>query len=257
VIGFNLDCAIIAEVMADYVGIKFKMKIAHGLAPLAQLLFDLLIIVKPLSWLITRLLGHEEEERLKEGVLAHMVRKQWEHEDGELNDYEAHGLLHIMETDHVPMKELGNPLDASSWITWSRFEDGLPVIPESSTPGYAALLNRIGASMKRWFVFVDEDGTPRAILDARRFGAELGFRRESPAPMYHFIHRAKLVNGETELGDAIMAFELESEHPLENVVKIDALLITCADGLRIYTAADNFGDKVTGLVKVRGSVTAR
>jgi|GEM_PF-2365729 len=57
-----------------------------------------------------------------------------------------------------------------------------------------------------------------------------------------------------ELGDAILGFELESEHPLENAVKIDALLITCEDGLRIYTAADNFGDKVTGLVKVRGAV---
>ena len=54
-----------------------------------------------------------------------------------------------------------------------------------------------------------------------------------------------------------MAVELESEHLLENVVKIDALLIRCDDGLRIYTAADNFGDKVTGLVNVRGQVSAR
>lgn len=96
------------------------------------------------------------------------------------------------------------------------------------------------------------------MLDARRFGAELGFRRDQAASVYHFLHRAKVVDGNMELGDAIMAFELESENPLENVVKVDALLIRCDDGqLRIYTAADNFGDKVTGLVNVRGKVPVR
>lgn|GEM_PF-2294528 len=157
-IGVALTIAIIAEVVADYVGIKFKMKIAHGLAPLAQLLFDLLIVVKPLSWLITRLLGHEEQEQLKEGVLAHMVRKQWGRTDGELADDEAHGLLHIMTTDHLKMKELGNPIDSTSMVKWARFEDGLPVIPDRSSEEHTRLVGQIGASMKRWFVFLDQTG---------------------------------------------------------------------------------------------------
>ncbi len=256
-VGVALVIALVAEVIADYVGIKYKMKLAHAMAPLTQLLFDLLIFVKPLSWLITRLLGHEEEERLKEGVLAHIIRKQGHHDDGELKGYELHAALHVIETDHRQMKELGNPITADSCIQWSRFEDGLPVIPDKGTPSYVDLVQKIGASSKRWFVFCDEQGNPKSILDSRRFGAELGFRGADAASLYHFLHRAKVVDGDTELGHAIMAFELESEHPLENVVKIDALLIRCDDGLRIYTAADNFGDKVTGLVNVRGQVPAR
>lgn len=251
-IGVALLIAIVAEVLADYVGIKYKMRIAHALAPLAQLLFDLLIIVKPLSWLVTRILGHEEQEHMKEDVLAHIMRKQSEM-GGELGRSEIHMALHAMESDHLPMKQLGNPIDALSTITWDRFEDGLPVIPADDSPAYADLLSRIGASMKRWFVFLDAKGEPRAILDARRYGAELAFKSSAAAPIYHFLHRAKVVDGNTELGDAIMHFELESENPIENIVKIDALLIRAADGLRIYTAADNFGDKVTGLVRVRGA----
>ena len=256
-VGVALVIALVAEVIADYVGIKYKMKLAHAMAPLTQLLFDLLIFVKPLSWLITRLLGHEEEERLKEGVLAHIIRKQGHHDDGELKGYELHAALHVIETDHRQMKELGNPVTADSCIQWGRFEDGLPVIPDKGAPAYVDLVRKIGASSKRWFVFCDEQGNPKSILDSRRFGAELGFRGPDAASLYHFLHRAKVVTGDTELGHAIMAFELESEHPLENVVKIDALLIRCDDGLRIYTAADNFGDKVTGLVNVRGQVSAR
>jgi hypothetical protein len=250
-IGVALTIAIIAEVIADYVGIKYKMKLAHALSPLTQLLFDLLVFVKPISWLITRILGHEEEEKIKEGVLAHMVRKQWSHDDTELKDYEAHGILHVMETDHLPMRELGNPVDAKSMVAWERFEDGLPVIPAAGTREYQELLERIAGSMRRWFIFTDGNGAPRAMLDARRFGAELGYRGAEAAPIYHFLHRAKVVPGDMELGDAILSFELESENPRENVVKIDALLITSGEGLKIYTAADNFGDKVTGLVRVR------
>jgi len=222
------------------------------------LLYDLLIFVKPLSWLITRLLGHEEEEKLKEGVLAHIIRKQGHHEDGEIKGYELHAALHVIETDHAKMKDLGNPVGGDSTIRWARFEDGLPVVPEKGSPAYADLLKKVSASSRRWFIFCDEKGDPKAILDSRKFGAELGFRGVADAAsLYHFLHRAKVVPGDMELGDAIMAFELESENPLENIVKIDALLIRCEDGLRIYTAADNFGDKITGLVNVRGQVPVR
>ena len=256
-IGVALVIALVAEVIADYVGIKYKMKIAHMLAPLTQLMFDLLVLVKPLSWLITKILGHEEEEKLAEGVLAHIIRKQGGHEGSEMAGYELHAALHVIETDHMKMADLGNPVDEGAVVKWERFEDGLPVLPERGTEAYGELVRRIGGSMKRWFLFLDREGNPKAMLDSRRFGAELGFRGAEAASIYHFLHRAKVVPGEMELGDAIMGFELESENPRENIVKVDALVIRCKDGLRIYTAADNFGDKVTGLVNVRGQVPRR
>lgn len=254
-VGMALLIALIAEVIADYIGIKYKLKLAFLLAPLTQLLFDLMIFVQPISWLITKVLGHEEDDGLREGMLTYMLEQEMLKEGAELDPIEAKLALNAIKTDHLPMQSVGHALAPESILPWARFEEHLPVLPEKGSAAYEDLLAQLRkiSPQHRWVVFVDTHSGDKALLDARKFGAELGYRGTDAASMYHFLQAANVVPGELELGRALLQFELESPDPAKNIVRRDALLITTSEGLKIFTASDFFGDLVTGIVRVRGA----
>lgn len=255
-VGMALVIALVAEVIADYIGIKYKLRLAFLLAPLTQLLFDLMVFVQPVSWAITKVLGHEEDGALREGMLTYMLEQEMLKGGGDLDPIEIKLALNALKTDHLPMSEVGNSLSEDSLIRWGRWEDRLPVLPDKGTEAYDQLLGALSRTVRvqRWAVFVDAAEEHMAVLDARRFGAELGFRGDEASPIYHFVKEAKVVDGKMELGRALMAFELESMKPESNIVRQDVLLIRSDAGLKIFTAADYFGDLVTGVVRVRGTI---
>lgn len=256
-VGMALVIALVAEVIADYIGIKYKLKLAFLLSPLTQLLFDLMIFVQPLSWLITKTLGHEEDEVLREGMLTYMLEQEMLKGGGDLDPVELKLALNALRTDHLPMKVVAHPVKPESIIQWERFENGLPVLPNSGSEAYQALLATLSAAseLHRWVIFSNPATNEKAVLDSRRYGAELGYRGSNAASFYHFLRTANVVSGDIELGRALMIFELESDQADKNIVKFDVLLVQTEVGLRIFTAADYFGDLVTGIVKVRGSLT--
>jgi hypothetical protein len=255
-VAMALVIALVAEVIADYVGIKYKLKLAFILSPMTQLLFDLMIFVQPVSWLITKVLGHEEDGALREGMLTYMLEQEMLKGGGDLAPVEIKLALNAIMTDHLPMKEVSNVVSPGSMLEWSRFEARLPVLPERGTEAYQQLLSRLKETceLHRWLVFVDEKQEPQSVLDVRRFGAELGFKGDDAAPIYHFVQPATVVDGDVELGQALMLFELESRAPEANIVKQDVLLVRASDGLRIFTASDYFGDLVMGVARVRGEL---
>lgn len=254
-VGMALVIALIAEVIADYIGIKYKLKLAFVLSPLTQLLFDLMIFVQPISWLITKVLGHEEDDGLREGMLTYMLEQEMLKDGAELDPVEAKLALNAIKTDHLPMKNVGHTVAPETVLPWARFEEHLPVLPDPDSPAYAELLDKLRevSPHHRWVVFIDANSGEKALLDARKFGAELGYRGLQAASIYHFLQPANVVSGDLELGRALLKFELESPDPAKNIVRRDALLIDAPEGLKIFTASDYFGDLVTGIVKVRGA----
>ena len=256
-VGMALIIALVAEVIADYIGIKYKLKLAFILSPLTQLLFDLMIFVQPISWLITKTLGHEEDEALREGMLTYMLEQEMLKGGGDLDPVEVKLALNALKTDHLPMKLVSHPVKPESIINWPRFEGGLPVLPNVGSEAHQQLLTSLttASELHRWVIFSNPSTNEKAVLDSRRYGAELGYRGSNAASPYHFLRSANIVSGDIELGKALLVFELESDQADKNVVKFDVLLVQAEEGLRIFTAADYFGDLVTGVVKVRGSIS--
>jgi hypothetical protein len=133
--------------------------------------------------------------------------------------------------------------------------DGHPVFPRVNADIHDPFLRELHKSEKAWVVITDQDGSPCVVLDAEGALCAALFGKQ-PMNWYHYCHRPVIVTDpETPLGDVIGQLRVQPEHPSDDVIDFDVILLWGAKQKRIITGSDLLGRLLRGIVKLDWSGT--
>ena len=178
-----------------------------------------------------------------------LMTKHVEAAETDVSRLEAVGALNFLDLDDIAVGEEGEPLDPRSIIVLPT-HDGRPLVPKFKCAPDDPFLRRLDASGKKWVIFVDEAGDPHMVLDAHHFLRDALFDQVSAAEAYW--HRPIVViDADTRLGDVIGRMRVKPEHPGDDVIDHDLILLW-GKQKRIITGADLLGRLLRGIALREG-----
>ena len=230
---------------------RHALRMAARLAPVLKLYRVLLFpVAKPTAIILNWWLGREGITFLRERDFRAFITKHVGAVGADVGQLEAIGALNFLDLDDILVKDEGEPIDPRSVIT-------LPIVNERpSLPAFERstndpFLRNLNASGKKWVIIVDPSGRPSFVLDAHHFLRDLLFDTMSAGAEFYW-HRPIIVTDMlTPLGDVIGRMQVKPEHPDDDVIDNDLILIW-GDEKRIITGADLLGRLLRGIVTLDG-----
>jgi len=129
------------------------------------------------------------------------------------------------------------------------------VLPHFNRTPDDAFLRKIDASGKKWVIVTDPAGEPTFVLDSHQFLRDALFDQLETNPN-NYWHRPIVVRDmKTRLGDIIGHMKVVPEHPEDDVIDNDLILVW-GDQKRIITGADLLDRLLRGIVAVDGGGVA-
>jgi hypothetical protein len=168
---------------------------------------------------------------------------------GEVSHVEATGALNFLDLDDIAVAQEGEPLDPRSILALPLGADARPVLPDFEASARDPFLRRLNASGKKWVVITDPSGVPQLVLDAHRFLREVLFEGRQPGLSAHWHRPIVVTDPRIHLGEVIERLQVRPEHPDDDVVDHDLILVWHAQERRIITGADLLGRLLRGIVK--------
>jgi metal transporter CNNM len=202
-------------------------------------------ISKPTAMFLNWWLGPEGVILLRERDFRALMMKHVETSGTEVGQLEAIGALNFLDLDDIPVLKEGEPVDPSSVIALP-VEDGRPVLPKFSSSPDDAFLRQLDASGKKWVIFTDPSGQPQLVLDAHHFLRDVLFDEVSVGPERYWHRPIVVTDMRARLGDVIGRMKVKPEHPDDDVIDNDIILVWGAQG-RIITGADLLGRLLRGI----------
>jgi len=127
------------------------------------------------------------------------------------------------------------------------FENGRPLLPKFECSPDDPFLRRLNASRKKWVMITDTSGRASFVLDAHHFLRDLLFNAMS-VDLEIYWHRPIIITDmRTPLGNVIGRMKVKAEHPEDDVIDNDLILVW-EDKKRIITGADLLGRLLRGIV---------
>jgi metal transporter CNNM len=127
------------------------------------------------------------------------------------------------------------------------FENERPLLPKFDRSPDDPFLRCLNASGKQWVIITDASGRPSFLLDAHHFLRDSLFNTMSVDPEIYW-HRPIIISDlRTPLGSVIGRMKVKPEHPEDDVIDNDLILIW-GDEKRIITGADLLGRLLRGIV---------
>jgi hypothetical protein len=158
---------------------------------------------------------------------------------------EAIGALNFLDLDDITVCEEGEPINPRSILALP-FEKGRPILPRFEFSADDLFLRQIDASGKKWVVFTDLSGRPQLVLEAHHFLRDALFDELKVAPEAYW-HRPIIVDDmRARLGDVIGCMKVRAEHPADDVIDEDIILVWGGQR-RIITGADLLGRLLRGI----------
>jgi metal transporter CNNM len=109
-----------------------------------------------------------------------------------------------------------------------------------------SFLQQLDASGRKWVIFVDDSGSPHMVLDVHHFLRDVLFNEVSVSPEPYW-HRPIVITGmSARLGDVIGLPKMKPEHPEDDVIDHDLILVW-GKQKRIITGADLLGRLLRGI----------
>jgi len=108
-------------------------------------------------------------------------------------------------------------------------------------------LRRLNASGKKWVIIVDPAGRPAFVLDAHHFLRDSLFSSISVDPEIYWHRPIIITDMRTPLGSVIGRMKVKAEHPEDDVIDNDLILVW-GQQKRIITGADLLGRLLRGIV---------
>ena len=222
------------------------LRIAARFAPFLKFYQVMLFAVaKPTALFLNWWLGPESIALLRERDFRALLSKHVEAEGTDVGRLEATGALNFLDLDDIAVLEEGEPVDPRSIISLP-IVSGWPVLPVFERTPSDSFLQQLDASGRKWVIFVDDSGAPRMVLDAHHFLRDVLFNEVSVGPEPYW-HRPIVITGmSTRLGDVIGLMKMKPEHPEDDVIDHDLILVW-GKQKRIITGADLLGRLLRGI----------
>jgi len=206
-------------------------------------------LTKPTALLLDWWLGIEGITYLRERDIRSLIARSAA-SGGDVGKLEAIGARNFLDLDDVPVTEEGEVVHADSIISLPQANKRC-VLPKFERTPDDAFLRRIDASGKKWVIVTDLAGEPVFVLDSHQFLRDALFD-ELEANPNDYWHRPVIVRDmKTKLGDVIGQMKVVPEHPEDDVIDNDLILVW-GEQKRIITGADLLGRLLRGIVAVDG-----
>jgi len=237
------------EIFPQAYFVRNAMRMGARLAPVLRVYQVLLYpVARPSAMMVDWFLGNEiveyfRERDLKELLERHAAAK----EAGEVSRIEGIGAANFLALDDVELCEEGQPVDPKS-IVRIPFSGGIPVFPEIQAQPVDPFLARVQASGRKWIVLTDDTDEPRMVMDSDGFLRDALFRPHPFRPLAH-CHRPIVSHDPNErLGSFLTRLRVHAEHPEDDVVDHDIVLLW-GDTRRVITGADLLGRLLRGIAR--------
>jgi metal transporter CNNM len=237
---------LLGEIIPQAYFSRNALRVAGSFTPFLELYRIVLFpIAKPTAMLLNWWLGSDGINLLRERDFRALMMKHVETTGTEVGRLEAIGALNFLDLDDIPVLDEGEPIDPRSVIAMS-FENGRPVLPRFHPSPDDPFPRQLDASGKKWVIFTDPSGEPRLVLDAHHFLRDVLFEQASIGPEAYW-HRPIIVSDmHAKLGEVIGGMKVKPEHPEDDVIDNDMILVW-GKQRRIITGADLLGRLLRGI----------
>jgi len=202
-------------------------------------------IAKPTAIFLNWWLGPEGISLLRERDFRALLMRHVGATGTEVGQLEAVGALNFLDLDDIAVVDEGETVDPRSVIALP-IDKGRPVLPEFTSSPQDPFLRRLDASGKKWVIFIDPSGEPRLVLDAHHFLRDVLFEQVSLGPEAYWHRPIIVTDMRARLGDVIGRMKVKPEHPEDDVIDNDMILVW-GKQRRIITGADLLGRLLRGI----------
>jgi len=222
------------------------LRMAARLTPLLNVYrVGLFPIAKPTAIILNWWLGPEGITFLRERDFRALITRHAGAAGADVGQLEAIGALNFLDLDDILVVDEGESVDPRSIITLP-IDNERPVLPKFERSPDDPFLRRLNAAGKKWVIIVDTSGRPSFVLDAHHFLRDLLFNATFDPEIYW--HRPIIVTDmRAPLGSVISRMKVKAEHPEDDVIDNDLILVW-GDQKRIITGADLLGRLLRGIV---------
>lgn len=239
---------ILGEIIPQAYFSRHAIRVAARLMPVLNIYrVALFPVAKPTAVFLDWWLGREGMRLFQERDFRALMFKHIEAPGTELSEVEVIGALNFLDLDDVSVLEEGESIDPDSIISLPMDGDR-PVLPAFEQTPNDPFLQRLDASRKKWVILVDQSGQPNFVLDAHHFLRDVLFGQPPSGPDAYW-HRPIIVTDEkARLGDVIGQMKVKPEHPEDDVIDHDLILVW-GEHKRIITGADLLGRLLRGIAR--------
>jgi metal transporter CNNM len=139
----------------------------------------------------------------------------------------------------------GETVDPRSIVTLPMANER-PVLPKFERSPNDPFLRQLDASGKKWVIIVNASGQPCLVLDAHHFLRDVLFDNISVDPEAYWHRPIIVTDASARLGDVIGCMKVKPEHPEDDVIDNDLILVW-GKQKRIITGADLLGRLLRGI----------
>jgi metal transporter CNNM len=245
----TLGITMVGEILPQAYFTRHALSTASRLTPVLRV-YQILLwpVARPVGHLLDRLVGPEGISWLREHELRTMLERQARHRTTEIGGVEALGAINFLALDDLPISLEGQALDPASIITFP-LHDGGPAFPSFERSQDDPLLQALHRSGRKWVIVTDPAGEPRFVINAHEFLRRALFDDDALDPLAA-VHRPLIVRDpDVPLGEVLANLTVRPEHPGDDVVDED-LIVVWTDGVRrVITGSDILGRLLRGIVR--------
>jgi metal transporter CNNM len=204
-------------------------------------------LARPTAMMLDAWLGVEGAAYLREQDIRLMIARHGA-SGGDIGRLEATGAQNFLDLDDVLVCDEGELVEPESVLTLP-FVNERCVLPHFDRSPDDPFLRQVHASRMKWVIITDPSGEPVFVIDANHFLRDALFK-EVPRDPSTYWHRPIVVRDMSKrLGDVIGQMRVVPEHPDDDVIGHDLILVWGTQR-RIITGADLLGRLLRGIATV-------
>ena len=202
-------------------------------------------VAKPTALVLNWWLGLEGIALLRERDFRAFITKHVGAVGAELGQLEAVGALNFLDLDDILVTDEGELIDPRSVVSLP-IENDRPLLPKFERLPNDPFLRQLNASGKKWVIILDPSGRPSFVLDAHHFLRDSLFNPMTVDPEFYWHRPIIITDMRTPLGSVIGRMKVKPEHPEDDVIDNDLILVWGQEK-RIITGADLLGRLLRGI----------
>ena len=237
---------ILGEIVPQAYFSRHAQLVANLLGPVLRFYqFLLYPVAKTSAVVLDKWLGQEGIPFYQERHFKDLIRKHVDAQESDVSKLEGTGAINFLALDDIPIGREGEPVDPKSVIR-VEVENGRPRFPLFEHTPDDPFVKQILDADRPWVIFTDEQDKPLLVLDSDKFIRDI-FRAKTRIGIWHLCHRPIIFTDmKTPLGHAMERFKFQPEHPEDDVID-DDIIIVWGEQRRVITGADIFGRLMRGI----------